>query len=152
MRILFDQGVPAPLRLVLEGHTIATAYEMGWAELQNGELLRSTENEFDALVTTDQSLRYQQNLAGRRLTILVLLTTSWPRIKAHEVEVAEAVAGLRPGLSRAYCLGWARGIRATRHFGTSSISSEHSPSIDDGGARKSRWPVCSSRRGYFKTS
>ncbi len=97
MKILFDQGVPAPLRLFLEGHTVATAFEMRWAGLQNGELLRSTENELDALVTTDQSLRYQQNLAGRRLAILVLPTTSWPRIKAHVLEVAEAVAGLRPG-------------------------------------------------------
>lgn len=97
MRILFDQGVPAPLRGFLEGHTVATAYEMEWAGLENGELLRSTEKEFDALVTTDQSLRDQQNLAGRRLAILVLPTTSWPKIKAHVVEVTEAVAGLRPG-------------------------------------------------------
>lgn len=97
MRILFDQGVPAPLRDFLDCHTVATAYEKGWAALENGELLRSAEGEFDALVTTDRSLRYQQNLAGRRLAILVLPTTSWPKIKARATEVAEAVSGLRPG-------------------------------------------------------
>ena len=97
MRILFDHGVPAPLRDFLEGHTVATAYEKGWEVLQNGELLASAEGEFEALVTTDHSLRYQQNLAGQRLAILVLPTTSWPKIKGHVAEVAEAVSTLRPG-------------------------------------------------------
>jgi hypothetical protein len=49
------------------------------------------------LVTTDQSLRYQQNLTGRRLAILVLPATSWPKIKPHAAEVAEAISALRPG-------------------------------------------------------
>jgi hypothetical protein len=45
---------------------------MGWAELDNGDLLDAAEAAFDALITTDQNLRYQQNLSGRRLAILVL--------------------------------------------------------------------------------
>jgi hypothetical protein len=89
--------VPVPLRAFLEGHTVATAYEKGWAAFQNGELLRSAEGEFDVLVTTDHNLRHQQNLAGRRLAILVLPTTSWPKIKPHRAEVAHAISGLRPG-------------------------------------------------------
>lgn len=63
MRILLDHGVPARLRDSLRDHTVATAYEMGWAGLDNGTLLISTEAAFDALVTRDQNLRYQQNLA-----------------------------------------------------------------------------------------
>jgi hypothetical protein len=59
-------------------------------------LLRAAEGAFDALITTDQSLRYQQNLAGRRLAVLVLPTTSWPNIQAHVAEVAEALSRLRP--------------------------------------------------------
>lgn len=97
MKILFDQGTPAPLRHALAGHTICTAYEMGWADLDNGALLQAAEREFSALITTDKNLRYQQNLTGRRLAIVVLPTTSWPRIQAHEVEVADAVSALRPG-------------------------------------------------------
>jgi hypothetical protein len=97
VKILFDQGVPAPLRDFLEGHTVATAYEAGWATLENGQLLASAEAGFDVLVTTDHSLRHQQNLTGRRLAILVLPTTSWPRIKPHAAEVAEAISALRPG-------------------------------------------------------
>ena len=97
MRILLDQGTPAPLRRELAEHLVATAYERGWAELRNGELLKAAEAEFDALITTDQNLRYQQNLRGRRLAILVLPTTSWPRIQAHASAVAVAVSELRPG-------------------------------------------------------
>jgi hypothetical protein len=59
---------------VLEQHTVATAYELGWTELDNGRLLAMAEAAFDALVTTDKNLRHQQNLAARRLAILVLPT------------------------------------------------------------------------------
>jgi hypothetical protein len=96
MRILFDQGTPVPRRQLLSGHSVSTAYEMGWSELANGDLLDAAEADFDALATTDQNLRYQQDLAGRRLAILVLPTTSWPRILAHEEQVVAAINALRP--------------------------------------------------------
>ncbi|MCI0536731.1 MAG: hypothetical protein L0Z50_16050 [Verrucomicrobiales bacterium] len=69
MRILFDQGTPAPLRHALQGHSVSTAYEKGWDQLDNGDLLNAAEATFDALVTTDQNLSFEQNLAGRRLAI-----------------------------------------------------------------------------------
>lgn len=97
MRILFDHGVPAPLRRALTGHTISTAYEMGWTELDNSALLQAAETDFDALITTDKNLRYEQNLTGRRLAILVLPATSWPKIQAHEAQIVAAVNALRPG-------------------------------------------------------
>ena len=97
MRVLLDQGVPAPLRHALAGHDVSTAAEMGWSELDNGSLLVAAERSFDAFVTTDQNLGYQQNLANRRLAILVLPTTSWPRLRAHAPRIAAAVGALRPG-------------------------------------------------------
>jgi hypothetical protein len=97
MRILFDQGTPVPLRALLSGHSVSTAYEMGWSELANGDLLAAAEADFDALITTDQNLRYQQNLTGRRLAILVLPTTSWPKIRSNEVQVIASIDALRPG-------------------------------------------------------
>jgi hypothetical protein len=97
MRILFDQGTPAPLRRYLVGHTIKSAYEMGWSELDNGQLLAMAETEFDAFVTTDQNLRYQQNVAGRRLAVLILPTMSWPQIQKHIAEVTAAIGALSPG-------------------------------------------------------
>jgi hypothetical protein len=72
MRVLFDHGTPLPLRRALINHTVFTAYDMGWADLDNGALLKAAETRFDALITTDQNLRYQQNLTGLRLVILVL--------------------------------------------------------------------------------
>ena len=71
MRILFDQGTPVPLRTALSRHFVQTAYERGWHALSNGELLQAAETAgFDLLVTTDQNLRHQQNLADRRIAIL----------------------------------------------------------------------------------
>jgi hypothetical protein len=56
VRILFDQGTPAPLRDTLPGHVVATAFEMGWSLLENGDLLTVAESEgFDAFITTDKS-------------------------------------------------------------------------------------------------
>ena len=104
MRILLDQGTPAPLRRVLKDHSVATAHEMGWATLTNGELLAAAEGSFDVFVTTDQNLRYQQNLAGRRLAILVLPTTSWPRLQLHAAAIATAAAALGPGELREWSL------------------------------------------------
>lgn len=97
MRILFDQGTPAPFRHSLAGHTVSTAFEMGWDSLSNGELLKSAESNFEVLVTTDQNLRYQQNLAGRKLAILVLPTTSWPKMQSHLSQIVAAVNGLKAG-------------------------------------------------------
>lgn len=97
MRILFDQGTPVPLREHLGSHTVATAFELGWSDLGNGELLAAAEASFDLVITTDQQIRYQQNLVGRRLAILVLLTTSWPRLQTCIPKIKDAVECIGPG-------------------------------------------------------
>jgi hypothetical protein len=98
MRILLDQGAPAPLRRFLEQHEVVTAYERGWARLTNGLLLEAAESAgFELLVTTDANLRYQQNLSGRRIAIVVLTTTSWPRIQRAIELVVQAVDAVVPG-------------------------------------------------------
>jgi hypothetical protein len=92
VRVLFDQGTPVPLRQALLGHSVSTAYELGWATLKNGELLRSAEEAgFEVLVTTDTNLKYQQNLAARQIAVVVLSTTSWPRIRVVAESVSAAV-------------------------------------------------------------
>lgn len=79
-------------------HTVETAFERGWNGLDNGQLLEAAESEgFELLVTTDQNLRFQQNVAARRISILVLTTTSWPRIRQHTDLVVAAIAALRAG-------------------------------------------------------
>jgi hypothetical protein len=98
VRILFDQGAPVPLRGALLGHLVETAYERDWSALKNGDLLKIAEVEgFEAIITTDQNLRYQQNLPQRRLAVLVLMTTDWKRIRQHTALVADALDRLGPG-------------------------------------------------------
>ena len=97
MRLLFDQGTPVPLRNHLSHHAVETAYEKGWSNLKNGDLLTRAESDgFDALITTDQNLPYQQNLTGQKISVVVLLTTSWPRIKSNTSLVVHAIDNLHP--------------------------------------------------------
>lgn len=98
MRVLFDQGTPVPLRRSLASHIVATVFEREWSTLQNGELLRAAEDEgFEVLVTTDQSLKYQQNLKCRQIAVIVLMTTSWPRIERAVNRVVAALNSVKPG-------------------------------------------------------
>lgn len=97
MRIVFDQGTPVPMRRYLANHRVATAFELGWSELNNGELLTAAEAQFDALITTDQHLRHQQNLVNRKIAILVLPFASWPKLKRHISEIVAAIERLKPG-------------------------------------------------------
>ena len=101
MRVLFDQGTPVPLRRVLTQHEIVTAHERGWSRLKNGELLDCVEKEeFAILVTTDTNLKYQQNLASRGIAIVVLTTTSWPRIQRGVDAVVATVVSAATGSYR----------------------------------------------------
>ncbi len=98
MRVLFDQGTPVPLREPLDEHDVSTAYERGWSTLKNSDLLDAAEGEgFEVLVTTDGNLRYQQDLGSRSIAIVVLGTTSWPRIRPRVPAVVRAVNGAAPG-------------------------------------------------------
>jgi hypothetical protein len=94
LRILFDHGVPAPLREHLPSHEIRTAFELGWSTLRNGELLARAEREFDALITTDRSLKNQQNLPAFKIAVLVLPTTSWPRLQGMVADILRALESL----------------------------------------------------------
>jgi hypothetical protein len=94
-----------PLRRFLTQHAVSTAFELGWSTLPNGDLLAHAAGRFDLLVSTDRSLRHQQDLRGRQLAILVLPTTSWPRIQRRIPDVRQAVASIKPGEYRE--LEWA---------------------------------------------
>ena len=79
-------------------HDIATTYERGWSQLTNGKLLDVAEaSGFNTLVTTDKNLRYQQNLGSRRVAIVVLSTTSWPRIQRAVDSVVGAIDAATEG-------------------------------------------------------
>jgi hypothetical protein len=98
VRILFDQGAPAPLRHSLTHHEVTTAYERGWSRLTNGELLDAAEQAgVEVLLTTDMNLKHHQNLKLRRIGFVVLSTPSWPRIQRAVDMVIRAIDQGRPG-------------------------------------------------------
>jgi hypothetical protein len=97
MKVLFDQGTPAPLSKYLISHQVSTAYDLGWQMLTNGDLLHQAEESgFEVLITTDQNLKYQQNLSSRLISVVVLSSTSWPRIQRHLSEIVSTVDACEP--------------------------------------------------------
>jgi predicted nuclease of predicted toxin-antitoxin system len=98
MLVLFDNGTPRTLaRFLIDRHVVTEARTRGWQELENGELLEQAEAAgFEVLVTTDKNLRYQQNLTGRKIAIVVLGQGRWTLIKPHVVQVIAAVNAATP--------------------------------------------------------
>jgi hypothetical protein len=77
VRILLDECVPRPLRRDFTGHEVRTIREMSWAGKKNGELLAVMAGAgFDVLLTVDQNLRYQQNLASAGVAVVVMVAPS----------------------------------------------------------------------------
>ena len=70
MKILFDNGTPRPIAARLTGHEVTLARRIGWHELGNGDLIRQAEEAgYEVLLSTDKSIRYQQNLTGRKIAL-----------------------------------------------------------------------------------
>jgi len=99
MLILFDNGTPRTLaRFLIDRHAVTEARARGWEELDNGELLVQAEAAgFEVLVTTDKNLRYQQNLAERKIAIVVLGKGRWSIVKPDVTKVVAAVNAATPG-------------------------------------------------------
>jgi len=102
VKILFDQGTPRPLKKFLYPHTVDIAFLLGWNELKNGDLIAAAEAAgYDLLITTDQSIRYQQNLSRRKIAIVVLMTNDWPGAIEPSVHlVLDAIAKVSPNAFR----------------------------------------------------
>lgn len=98
MRIPFDQATPVPLRSYLLVHIVRTASEEGWDRLKNGDLLSAAENAgFEVLLTTDRNLRYQQDIDGRRIAVVILSRQQRPQLRPHVQLVVDAVNAARFG-------------------------------------------------------
>jgi predicted nuclease of predicted toxin-antitoxin system len=99
LRILFDHNVPVKVRRFLPGHEVRTVVEMNWPpQLENGELLTAAERTgFDVFVTSDQNIRFQQNLTARRLSLITLGSNIWNIVANYGKEIATAVDSATPG-------------------------------------------------------
>ena len=80
MRLLLDESLPRPLGDLLVGHDVRTVTQMGWTSLGNGELLRQAATAFDALLTADQNIEFQQNLKILPIAVVVLVADSNRRV------------------------------------------------------------------------
>jgi len=100
VKILFDQGVPKPLQAQLAAHEVRRAFQLGWADKKNGELLALAEEAgFDVLVTTDQNLLHQQNFRGRKIAVFILGRDNWSEIEPHAEKIAAEINSIRqPGV------------------------------------------------------
>ena len=98
MLVLFDHVTPRGIARFLPGHTVTKAKDRGWDRLTNGDLLAEAEGAgFDVLLTADKNMRYQQNLAGRKIAIVVLGQQQWPQLRPHIQRAVEAVNAATPG-------------------------------------------------------
>ncbi len=97
MRILLDECVPWPMHKLLAGHEFTTAQRQGWGGIRNGDLLTLAEGQFDLFITADQGIRYQQNLADRKIAILELSTNDLRRIVAAKDMIISAISGIKRG-------------------------------------------------------
>ena len=98
MLILFDHVTPSGIARFLPGHTVTKAKDRGWDTLTNGDLLAEAERAgFDVVLTADKNMRYQQNLRGRKIALVVLSTPQWPVVRLHIERIAAAVNAAAPG-------------------------------------------------------
>ena len=100
MRVLLDHNVNPRYARLLPDHEVSHAHRMGWQELVNGDLIATAENAgFDVIITADKNLQYQQNLSGRKISIVVLnsIRITFPHIEPLAAQVNVALAGMPPG-------------------------------------------------------
>lgn len=98
MLVLFDNGTPRGIARALVGHTVKEARECGWDRLRNGELLDEAEKEgFQVFLTTDKNLRYQQNLSGRKIAVVVLGNSRWRLIKSALPKILQVINAINSG-------------------------------------------------------
>ena len=96
MKILLDECVPWPMHRLLLTHACTSVQAQGWSGIRNGDLLQRAEGEFELFITSDQNIRYQQNLAGRGIAILELSTNDLLRIQAASALIEEAIGRIQP--------------------------------------------------------
>ena len=100
MNLVFDQNIPKPLLKSFSGHKVAHAPDLGWGELENGALITAAEQAgYDVLVTSDQNIRYQQNLTRRDIGLVALSTNLWPVIRQN---LSRVVADILQATRRCY--------------------------------------------------
>ena len=98
MLILLDENMPHRLRRMLSGHEVRTTAYQGWAGLTNGALLKAADQAgFEAVITADQGIRYQQNRSNYRFALIVLSSNKEAVITASVDLIFAALDAATPG-------------------------------------------------------
>lgn len=98
MRVFLDNNVPAGVARILSHHSVSTSPQMGWTKVQNGMLLAEAESAgFAVMVTADQNIKYQQDLAKRTIALVVLGSNIWPIVSEYAAKIVAAVDAAKPG-------------------------------------------------------
>jgi hypothetical protein len=98
VKVLLDENLDHALRTLLAPHDAATVTYMGWSGLRNGDLLRAAElGGFDVLLTGDQTLASEQNLAGRQLAVVAVSAIELPIIRQKIPSILDAIDTAQPG-------------------------------------------------------
>jgi hypothetical protein len=121
LRIILDENLPTALKPLMPGHEVRSVRDLGWLAIGNGRLLAMAEAAgFEVMITGDKNMRYQQNLAGRRIAMIVLSSSQWQTVRAgidrivaaldqaipasyHEVELDRPPLRRRPTPPRPVC-------------------------------------------------
>jgi predicted nuclease of predicted toxin-antitoxin system len=102
MKVLIDECLPAALKknLTALGHDCETVRQAGFGSKKNGELLTLAEREWDVLLTSDRNIKYQQNIIGRRVSVLILCakTNRMKDLLPLMPACAEALLSVQPGV------------------------------------------------------
>ena len=99
MRILLDGNLPRAFGTLPPGHRVETVHQRRWSDLDDRPLLDAADPQYDAFITMDQSLRFQQNLRGRRMRILLLRAprNTLPVLAPLAPMVLDALSTMEPG-------------------------------------------------------
>lgn len=99
MKLLLDECIDQRFTGELAGHEVRTVPQMGWAGKKNGDLLRLAQGQFDAFVTVDRNLSFQQNLPAPGIAVVVLIapTNRLADLRPLAAKLLEKLAGLQPG-------------------------------------------------------
>jgi hypothetical protein len=110
--VLLDENLDHRLRLHLSPHEVFTVAFRGWSGLKNGTLLRTAEESgIEVFLTGDQTLAYEQNLAGRRIAIVVLSSIELPILRGYLGKIRDAIDSAEPGsLQLVDCVVFRRGV------------------------------------------
>ncbi len=97
VRILIDESLPRYLKQMLAEHQPLTVQEMGWAGIKNGDLLAKAESRFDVFLTADKNLRYQQNIQGHDLAVIVFPSNRLSVVQSLADRLSGALGMIEPG-------------------------------------------------------